>query len=65
MGIVFIIVGCLGVIIGLLGREFTAADPDASSSFDRKVSTRSGRIVFVLAGVLLIAAGAKLLFFAR
>jgi hypothetical protein len=61
MGFVFIIAGCVGVILGIVGDNFTAADPDATTSFNRKVSKRSGRTVFILAGAILIVAGIKFL----
>jgi hypothetical protein len=63
MGIVFIIGGLIGIAIGIRGGEFYAGDADAISSFNQKVSSRSGRVVFILAGILLIAGGIKLFFF--
>jgi hypothetical protein len=65
MSIGFIVAGIIGVLIGIFGKEFSIGDPDAISSFDRKSSRRSGRVVFVLTGVLLIAFGFKSLLVGR
>ena len=61
MGTVFIICGLIGVILGVRGGKFYIGDPDAITSFKRESSTRSGRAVFIIAGVLLIAFGLKFL----
>jgi hypothetical protein len=57
MGIVLILAGCVAIAIGVRGGQFYAGDPDAISSFNRKVSERSGRVVFILAGILLFVGG--------
>lgn len=61
MGIVFVIIGCIGVVVGIVGKEFYVGGDDAIASFDRKSSRWSGRVVFILAGLLLIAFGIKFL----
>jgi hypothetical protein len=63
MGIIFIIAGSVAIILAVIGKNFTAADPDAMSSFARPVSNRSGRVVFAIAGSMLIAFGIKFLLF--
>ncbi len=61
MGLVFIILGAIGVILGVRGGRFYIGDSDAMTSFNRESSTRSGRTVFIIAGILLIALGIKFL----
>jgi hypothetical protein len=36
MGIIFIIAGSVGIILAFTGKNFTAGDPDAMSSFARR-----------------------------
>lgn len=62
MPIVPIIFGCLAIIGGIFGKEFYAADGEGLGPFKQKVSTWSGRVVFVLVGVGLIATGIVLAF---
>jgi hypothetical protein len=62
MGIAFILFGCIAVALGVRGGQFYAADADAMTSFDQKVSQRKGRVICIVAGVLLIAAGVKFIF---
>jgi threonine/homoserine/homoserine lactone efflux protein len=61
MGIILIVLGCIAIAIGICGGEFYSGDPDAISSFNRKILERRGRIVAILAGLLLIAGGVKIL----
>jgi hypothetical protein len=63
MGVVLIIGGCIGLIVAVKGKIFYVGDADAISSFNRRRSTWSGRLVSAIAGTLLIAVGIKLLFF--
>ncbi len=63
MGVIFIIAGSVGIVLAFIGKNFTAGDPDAISSFARPVSNRYGRLVFAIAGTMLIAFGIKFLLF--
>jgi hypothetical protein len=63
MGVIFIIAGSVGIILAFIGKDFSAGDPDAMSSFGRPVSNRSGRLVCAIAGTMLIAFGIKFLLF--
>jgi hypothetical protein len=57
-----IVGGCIGIVVGFVGKEFYVGDADAISSFDRKSSTWSGRLVAILAGGVLLVGGIKLMF---
>jgi uncharacterized membrane protein YczE len=61
MGILLIIFGGLAIVGGIFGKDFYAADVIALRAFKQKSSTWSGRLVFVVVGVVLIAVGIKLL----
>jgi hypothetical protein len=61
--IFFIIAGSIGILLAFIGKNFTAGDPDAISSFTRPVSNKYGRIVCAIAGSMLIAFGIKSLLF--
>jgi hypothetical protein len=61
MGFIFIIAGCVAIVLGVRGGKFSIGDPDGMTSFNRESSTRSGRAVFIIAGTLLIAFGLKFL----
>ena len=63
MGARFIIAGSVGIILAFIGKNFTAGDPDAISSFARPVSNRYGRLVSAIAGTMLIAFGIRFLLF--
>ena len=60
MGILLIIFGCLAIVGGVFGKRFYAADVVALGALNQKSSTWSGRLVFILVGVALIAVGIKL-----
>jgi hypothetical protein len=61
MGILFIIGGIAAIIAGILGKEFHAADVMSLGEYKQKTSKWSGRLVFILAGLILIAVGVKML----
>jgi hypothetical protein len=62
MGILLIIFGCLAIVGGVFGKRFYAADVVALGALNQKSSTWwSGRLVFILVGVPLIAVGIKLI----
>ena len=61
MGILLIAAGLVGVAGGVFGKKFYEADILSLSVGNRKSSTWSGRLVFIVAGVGLIAVGIKLL----
>ena len=61
MGIFLIIAGIVGIAGGIFGKDFYVADAISLSAFKQKSSTWSGRLVFLLVGVSLIAVGIKLL----
>jgi hypothetical protein len=63
MGAIFIIAGSVGIIFAFIGKNFSAGDPDAISSFARPVSNRYGHLVCAIAGTMLIAFGIKFLLF--
>jgi hypothetical protein len=60
MGVLLIIFGCLAIVGGVFGKRFYAADVVAIGEFNQRSSTWSGRLVFILVGVALIAIGIKL-----
>jgi hypothetical protein len=57
MGIFFVICGGIAIIAGIKGKEFYSADIIALQGFKQKSSKWSGRLVFIIAGVLLLALG--------
>jgi hypothetical protein len=61
MGIVFIVGGCIGILVAIFGKEFSVGDADAITSFNQKRSRRSGRLISLVAGLLLLAFGMKVL----
>jgi hypothetical protein len=63
MSAVFIILGCIGLIVAVMGKEFSVADSDAISSFNQRMPTWLGRLIAAIAGTLLLAYGIKTLFF--
>jgi hypothetical protein len=61
MGIFLMIFGGLAIVGCIFGKNFFAADVIALGAFKEKSSKWSGRLVFVVVGVVLIAVGIKLL----
>jgi uncharacterized membrane protein YczE len=61
MGVLFIVFGVGAIVVGILGKDFYTADVIALGEFKQKSSKWSGRLVFCLVGVLLIALGIKFL----
>ncbi|MGA3071125.1 MAG: hypothetical protein ABSD43_12995 [Terracidiphilus sp.] len=61
MGILLVIAGSLGIVGGIFGKDFYAADVDSLSAFKQRSSRWSGRLVFLLVGTGLVAIGVKLL----
>ncbi len=61
MGIVFVIGGCVGVLVAIVGKEFWVGDADAMTSFNQRRSRRSGRLISLVAGLLMLAFGLKVL----
>jgi len=61
MGVLLIIFGGLALVGGIFAKDFYVADVVALGAFKQKSSTWSGRLVFILVGVVLIAVGIKLL----
>jgi hypothetical protein len=61
MGLLLIIFGFLAIIGGAFGKQFYAADVVALRAFNQRSSKWSGRLVFIVVGVALVAVGIKLL----
>jgi hypothetical protein len=61
MGFLLVVFGCLAIAGGIFGKRFHAADVVALGAFTQKSSKRSGRLVFIVAGVAIIAVGIKLI----
>ena len=61
MGILLVISGILAIVVGIFGRNFYEADVIALRAFKQKSSTWSGRLVFIVVGVVFVALGIKLL----
>jgi len=61
MGILLIIFGGVALIGAFFGKEFYAGNDDATGAFEQRSSTWSGRLLFTLVGVFLVALGIKLL----
>ena len=59
MNVFFIIIGMAAVLISIFGkgRQFYAGDPDAIAWFDRKISNRYGRILFIVVGIIFLTLG--------
>jgi len=61
IGIALIISGCAGLTIAALGKNFSVGDADAMTSWNKPRSRWSGRLVFLIAGLMLLAIGIRLL----
>ena len=63
MGVLLIISGIVGIVGGIFGKNFYVADVISLSTFrhEKKCSTWSVRLVFLLVGVSLVAVRIKLL----
>ena len=59
--IVLIIPGITGIVVGIIGKKFYNADVLSLSRYRQESSTWSGRLVFIVVGVLFIAIGIKFL----
>jgi hypothetical protein len=57
MDIVFVVIGILSITAGVFGKNFYAADVISLHAYKQRSSTWSGRLVFILVGVLFIALG--------
>jgi hypothetical protein len=65
VGILLVIFGVLGILGGVFGKEFYAADVIALHEYKQKRSKWSGRLLFIVVGVGLVCIGIKLLFDGR
>jgi hypothetical protein len=61
MGVLFVIFGCLVIVGGFFAKDFYAADIVALGAFKQKRSKWSGRLLFIVVGVFLLALGIKFL----
>jgi hypothetical protein len=61
MGVLLVIFGVLGIAGGIFGKDFRAADVVALGEFKQKSSKWSGQLVFIVAGLILIGIGIKML----
>jgi hypothetical protein len=61
IGALLIIFGALGITGAIFAKDFWAADVIALHEFKQKLPTWSGRLVFIVAGLGLIAVGVKML----
>jgi hypothetical protein len=62
VGVFLMLFGCILIVGGIFGENFYAADVDSLAPFNQKSSRWSGKVLFVVVGVLLLAIGAKLTF---
>jgi hypothetical protein len=60
-GIALILGGCTGLAVAAFGKNFSVGDADAMTSWDKPTSRWSGRLVSLIAGLMLLAIGIKLL----
>jgi hypothetical protein len=58
-GIVFLISGVIAILAGIFGRTFYKAGPMGVSVFTERRSTWSGRLIFIVVGMMFVALGAK------
>jgi hypothetical protein len=61
IGIALIIGGCTGLAVAVFGKNFSVGDADAMTSWDKPRSRWSGTLVFLIAGLMLLAIGIRLL----
>ena len=61
MGILFVVCGGVAIAVGILGKDFHAADVITGLGYRRKTSRWSGRLVFIVVGVFFVAMGVKFL----
>ena len=61
MGVFLIVIGVAVFLAGIYGKEFFTADPVAFSQFDRKISSKTARALFVIVALCFIASGIALL----
>jgi hypothetical protein len=61
VGILFVIFGGLAIVVGVLGKNFYAADVLSGVGYKQKSSRWSGKLVFIVVGLGFIALGIKLL----
>lgn len=61
IGVLLVVFGVIGVAGGLFGKTFYHADAITVSQGKEKSSTWSGRLVFFIVGLGLLATGIKLL----
>jgi hypothetical protein len=61
LGIFLVICGGLAIVGGIFGKDFYKADILALGAFKEKSSRWSGRLVFIVGGVVLIAIGIRLI----
>ncbi len=61
MGMFFVIMGVALVVVGIVGRKFSKADVLSLSGYRQRSSAWSGRLLFIVVGVLFVAWGIRLL----
>jgi hypothetical protein len=61
MGVFLMISGIVACAGGIFGKNFYVADVLSLAAYKQKSSTWSGRLVFLLVGMFLVAVGIKLL----
>jgi len=59
--VLLMVFGVLGIVGGVLGKEFHAADIITLQAYKQKVTTWLGRLVFIIVGVGLVGIGVKML----
>ena len=57
MGIILLVFGFLAIAAGIFGKDFYQAGVFGLVSFGTKSSTWSGRLVFIVVGIIFIAVG--------
>jgi hypothetical protein len=61
VGTLFVILGIVAIVAGILGKDFYVADVLSGVGFKQKRSRWSGRLIFIVGGLSFIAAGIKVL----
>jgi hypothetical protein len=61
IGILLVILGVLAITVGIVGKDFHAADLDSGGAYEPKSSRWSGRLIAFIVGALFVAGGIKLL----
>jgi hypothetical protein len=57
MDLLALILGVFSIVVGIVGKDFHAADVLSGVGYKQKSSRWSGRLIFILVGVFFLADG--------